>query len=33
MAIDSPTLRIWVPRVFVAPENFSNAQRGTLVTT
>jgi len=33
MAIASPTLRIWVPSTLLAPSNFSNAQRGTLVTT
>ena len=33
MAIASPTLRICVPSTLLAPSNFSNAQRGTFVTT
>jgi hypothetical protein len=33
MAMASPTDCIIVPSVAVAPGSFSNAQRGTLVTT
>ena len=33
MAIASPTDCIWVPRTPDVPGNFSNAQRGILVTT
>ena len=33
MAMTSPTDCIWVPRMPLVPGNFSNAQRGILVTT